>query len=378
MEGPVCGDDRFGAVVQVIGPVDVESSERPIDVRGRKGDLLHFKVFGDEIAELRSGLGKSLRYNFKPFSGNLSADQLRALKATQTSRPLSVAANGAMDRFIRKFDPSAISQMHYAYLMNLFDGLSAWRFSGERHAKILEHFELYEDRIRRGRATLDPADVVAVEFQKFAEESAKNVEKRLKGSADRTRDLILPPISKVSGLPRFSNSAKGVDPRAAAPSDASNQNKQAMIEAIRKSLLALTSAHSQSRRLFDDVLEMVLESQEYSDDMSIVNEGIVRYFSRTVAEDVVLASDAMDFYSRLYLLDRSSDLQVASRFDANLFDSGSAVNIWPYALESTEGDPVRAIRVLSIFGHDDQAQTLLLSGSVHGSWSTFLNTFVPA
>ncbi len=86
------------------------------------------------------------------------------------------------------------------------------------------------------------------------------------------------------------------------------------------------------------------------------NQGIKNYISRQLEEDPYLLNDALRFYSQLRLIDRASVLNRKTE-QRDVWDQ-SRENLWDLALANCNGDPMRALRTLEVFGHDDVAQMI--------------------
>ncbi len=106
------------------------------------------------------------------------------------------------------------------------------------------------------------------------------------------------------------------------------------------------------------------------------NQGIKSYISRQLEEDPVLLNDTLRFYSRLRLKDRAYVLNRRSE-QSDVWDL-SRENLWDLALETCNGDSMRALRALEVFGHDDVAQMINpIKDSKIRNQIYLLNRFLP-
>jgi|GEM_PF-3590067 len=129
-------------------------------------------------------------------------------------------------------------------------------------------------------------------------------------------------------------------------------------------------------KFVEDVTDIVFGGKVLSDeDLHATNTGIAHYWSNEVQNDPVLFADALDFYSRVRRFDLLTDWKKPMG-SISLFDPEVKIDAWNEALESSDGDPYRAIRVLSIFGHDDITQALPVIGK-QSERAAALNAFLP-
>ncbi len=116
----------------------------------------------------------------------------------------------------------------------------------------------------------------------------------------------------------------------------------------------LFGRNSPVTKVVRDTGELVVATES---DISGANSQIVVYFVKKLLSDSIAYSDALEFYSRLQNLDQSQTDATRGLF-AEIFDPPTTINIWTVALDATGGDVSRALRAISIYGHDDTAQSL--------------------
>lgn len=109
----------------------------------------------------------------------------------------------------------------------------------------------------------------------------------------------------------------------------------------------------------EGVREVVMHNAERTD--RVANSGIIAYMRDSVLADDNFFDSAVRFYTAL----RTADVARHATFDLSPMQNEATFDVWEMAMNATQRDPYMALRVLALYGHDNQNQmlgTLGLSG----------------
>jgi hypothetical protein len=324
--------------------------------------------------------GNSLTKQFKPLETGLDVD-FKFLAQQGKIVPLSTSAAIALDRFREGFIPESLKEMSPGEIRRLIDGVFAWNYPNSTWTHWTQ--QIY----------LNAQEAIDAEIQRL--------EKELLNVTDRaTREILSNQLKNLKQLPQkmkiaFENPYRNrqnlnipIIPQPVAPDDARNLisggDASRLNDKILRNLIYLNAkkavntvfgSSAAPARLIQDIEELLIPVRQPQMSVAGSNFGIIEYLSGLLDRSPILASDALRFYSRVRQIDLS---QPQSKADIILFDPKSQFNVWQLALEETDSNPFRAIRVLSIFGHDDVTQSVFSIYMNHRSWGDALNLFQPS
>lgn len=245
-------------------------------------------------------LKNSFTYNFRPFAGKINPDFIWGVPLTEV-RPLSVAAEGAIYRYLESTDLSRLT----AYA--LWEVSETWDLNPWLRNEFIKTIEKKQAFLR----TNLPKNTPAPRSSSGLESELENLEflkKKLKTFEARTQ--IEKRIEKIN-----STTPSKPDDMAIA----TQNNLIATLEAI---LIRFLPKHSEVNKIFEDTLDIVV-GNERSNGLSMVvrNTGVIEHFSREVSNNPILTSDALDFYSRLYKLDHEASNGPRLKLNRHLFSN---------------------------------------------------------
>jgi hypothetical protein len=316
-------------------------------------------------------LRNAFQYSFHPFSGGLPRN-FDWLVTRSPVRVISETADEAVRRVITgSFPDEAASQMLYIS--------SRWPVSPSVQNEVKnyarERIALLESRMKNSNLSaieVERAQDRIDSWQMFAKDDFKW------GQVDA------PEVPTPNGSKFVVGRGKKNPETLTGKSDKAAISRDKIIEVVTTAVNKAFPLNSAPAKLVDDIFDIVINASGNNAHTFLAsnNEGVISYIAKSISNDPVWMTDALDFYSRLYKMDHLADQwAITSRVGEvhveSIFDSKSSVDIWSMALETTGGDPVRALRVLSTFGHDDLAHSLRSSASNHPEWLNLLNSVGP-
>ncbi|MBC7385492.1 MAG: hypothetical protein H7301_04910 [Cryobacterium sp.] len=299
-------------------------------------------------------LGKTAIKNFSPFS-NEAIENLEQKKV----RDVSTAAKAATARYFSN-GPRILS---YAPIQIVVDELAK--------IEVLLAWDINPQIVQTIRKDLATSQhIVSTTYGLSPEQRNKivqlieKIESELDGRISRN--------FSVDG--DFSGGMKNLLNPNITSADTRSKSANEIISYAEVLLHSLFGKSSRPSKLLSDLKSLLVSSNGGElTGIGLQNKGIIAHWSNSVSGDAVLFGDALDFYSRLQAIDRTSPNQLP---EIGVEETRDNFDIWDLALESTAGDRMRALRVLGIFGHDNVFRPLLPVGP-HPVWPATLNAFEP-
>lgn len=300
-------------------------------------------------------LMKAIGHNFRPLEAGIEIGP-GTLATMKASRSVSDAASNAVTRWIQSV-PEA-SRVNGEDLL----AVTHWPLTSDQRSALKKIANDYRTSEKVWMETMDADNPMLIQQTRLLDE----IDARLDGRGDLNFDLGIK-TAKDDEL------------------DAAGAMRNWIADSVKSVIEKVTGKDSRWTKAVTDIQRLVIGDRKLPipGDVSFANVGLIQHWSQEVQASPILFSDSLDFYSRLKALDTSAVAKPAvgppldrAKF-ALLTDPPTEVDIWALALESTEGDRVRAIRVLGVFGHDDQMQFLMPELGKHPEWAKLLNTFVP-
>jgi len=299
---------------------------------------------------------------------------------------LSESVEQAMSGYLDKFEPEKMGTLPIDSQLSVLSQIAASVWGPKHRAKVMQIYASFLDAFAREEAQIrqrnNPHEMEYLDKHLLVQKLKLTSEIEQKYH-DRTTPLapISPPepwarTQETTNIPTL---AEPQTPKTPGPPP--NEIRDQILNSVKSTLGGWLSHSSNIAKLVDDIEDIALGRSNKAS-LSGVNLGVINHAASLVDQDAALASEAIQFYSTLTQLDSVAELKSehgALGADERIMGPFSSINIWQVALNVTQGNPIRAFRILGIFGHDDQLQDLdiALHGRTHPIWLRTLNTFKP-